>query len=113
MSKLSPEVLAERVADLLARQRFGEGVDMAGRHLPHAGEMDIARRFVRDELSGLTMLQDAAVDWWIDQRPDGMTLDRHLEIPTAGCETAHEELLAVSVADLIRTCIAREASAGG
>jgi hypothetical protein len=41
------ETLVDAVADLLARQRHGSGVTMDGRHLPHAGEQDTARRFVR------------------------------------------------------------------
>jgi hypothetical protein len=38
----------DALARLLAKRRFGEGVDMGGRHNPTPGEVIAARYFVRD-----------------------------------------------------------------
>jgi len=48
----TPEATAHGLALLLARRRYGPGVDMGGAHHPTPGEEHDARRFVQDMIDG-------------------------------------------------------------
>lgn len=49
----SVETWIEHLAQVIARNRFGSGVDMGGAHNPRPSEVRLAKEFIRDFLAWL------------------------------------------------------------
>lgn len=47
----------------------------------------------------LHRIEQAAKRWWTAQRPEGWTLDQHLDEPTVNCTSKTSRDLATAVAD--------------
>jgi hypothetical protein len=48
-----------------------------------------------------TTLVRAAIRWWIDRRPHGWDLPKHLKNPTVNMHTTNEEYLGKAIAEYL------------